>query len=133
MHPLSAKVTFQGWTEPTLLKVASLSDFATYTISVERTLLDLRGEAGRRFEALQALPWGGFLVNSPDQALLGRPWLSIPSESEKVSSGDVIEILPTQAKIGIRYRRGGNGNVLFATERCNSFCLMCSRRPPSFE
>lgn len=129
MHPLSAKVTFQGWTEPTLLKVASLSDFATYTISVERTLLDLRGEAGRRFEALQALPWGGFLVNSPDQALLGRPWLSIPSESEKVSSGDVIEILPTQAKIGIRYRRGGNGNVLFATERCNSFCLMCSQPP----
>ncbi|MGO4220782.1 His-Xaa-Ser system radical SAM maturase HxsC [Lysobacter sp. TAF61] len=33
----------------------------------------------------------------------------------------------------MRYRRGDNGNVLFATERCNSFCLMCSQPPRQIE
>ncbi|MGO4781920.1 His-Xaa-Ser system radical SAM maturase HxsC, partial [Lysobacter sp. 2RAB21] len=37
------------------------------------------------------------------------------------------------SKIAVRYRRGDNGNVLFATERCNSFCLMCSQPPREVE
>ncbi len=29
----------------------------------------------------------------------------------------------------VLYRRGDLGNVIFATERCNSYCLMCSQPP----
>jgi len=41
----------------------------------------------------------------------------------------VVELNPLQKKVAIRYRRGDTGNVLFATERCNSYCLMCSQPP----
>ncbi len=43
--------------------------------------------------------------------------------------GDVLELDVLRQHAAVRYRRGDKGNVLFATERCNSFCLMCSQPP----
>lgn len=129
MHPLRAKAELHGWKSPSLLKICSLADFATSAVPIERMLLDLRGQREGTWEALCTLPWGGFLIDSSLQAPADSRWLSISVESEKINEGDVIEILPALSQVGVRYRRGSNGNVLFATERCNSFCLMCSQPP----
>jgi His-Xaa-Ser system radical SAM maturase HxsC len=45
-----------------------------------------------------------------------------------LGDGDVIAIDP-DGLVRTLYRRGSSSNTLFATERCNSFCVMCSQPP----
>lgn len=130
MHKLDAKMQFDGWVKPTLLKVAALPEFASGLFPLERMVLDLRDPMVRTASpTLSQLPWAGFVVNEPEQAPAGRPWIAIPPETLEAKPGDVIEVAPENAKAALRYRRGANNNILFATERCNSFCLMCSQPP----
>lgn len=129
MHKLDAKATLSGWSEPTLVKVASLADFASAQFPQERMVLDLRDTQTRRHStALTLLPWCGFLVEEPDPALSGKRWISMNQPLE-IGAGDVIEVRPDTGKVARRFSRGGNNNILFATERCNSFCVMCSQPP----
>jgi His-Xaa-Ser system radical SAM maturase HxsC len=57
---------------------------------------------------------------------------SIPLVSEvgtsHLQSGDVVSIAPT-GYIRTLYRTGSRHNVVFATDACNSYCLMCSQPP----
>lgn len=130
MHALDTKAAMCGWAGPTLVKVAGLSDFAAFQFPIERMVLDLRKHQGHRATAeLAALPWAGFLVDVPEQAPFGRPWVALPLDGLAVAAGDAIEVRPETRKVARRYRRGGNNNILFATERCNSFCMMCSQPP----
>jgi His-Xaa-Ser system radical SAM maturase HxsC len=117
-----------AWQNPALVKVAGLPEFASGLFPVERMLLDMRDPTVRNTsESLRHLDWAGFLVNdsSPD---CGRS-VRILDDPNIVKPGDVIEIVPGSSRVSVRYRRGDNGNVLFATERCNSYCLMCSQPP----
>lgn len=43
--------------------------------------------------------------------------------------GDVIRVNPRKSLVRAIYRINGSANFLFVTERCNSFCLMCSQPP----
>lgn len=130
MHALDTKAAMGGWIVPTLVKVAGLSDFAAGQFPIERMVLDLRTQAGPpTSNALASLPWAGFLVDGPEQAPSGRPWIALPPDGLDVAAGDAVEVRPETRKVARRYRRGGNNNILFATERCNSFCVMCSQPP----
>lgn len=46
-----------------------------------------------------------------------------------IQPGDVVRIRPGSSMVSVLYRRGSRANTLFATERCNSRCLMCSQPP----
>ncbi|MFN4311811.1 MAG: His-Xaa-Ser system radical SAM maturase HxsC [Ferrovibrio sp.] len=46
-----------------------------------------------------------------------------------VRPGDVIRLRENSSLISVLYRRGSKANTLFATERCNSDCIMCSQPP----
>lgn len=46
-----------------------------------------------------------------------------------VQPGDVVRLRPGSTMVSVLYRRGADANTLFATERCNSYCLMCSQPP----
>ena len=46
-----------------------------------------------------------------------------------VAPGDVIRLVEGSSRVSVLYRRGSNSNTLLATERCNSFCIMCSQPP----
>lgn len=130
MHALDTKAAMGGWAGPTLVKVAGLSDFAAGQFPIERMMLDLRTRVDQpASSALAALPWAGFLVDEPEQAPNGRPWVALRRDGLAVAAGDAIEVRPEAHKVARRYRRGGNNNILFATERCNSFCVMCSQPP----
>lgn len=48
---------------------------------------------------------------------------------EVVRPGDVVRLRPGASLISVLYRRGSTSNTLFATERCNSLCVMCSQPP----
>jgi His-Xaa-Ser system radical SAM maturase HxsC len=130
MYKLDAKAHMDGWDAPSLVKVADLSDFAAGLWPIERMMLDLRDpKVHAASPALANLPWAGFLVESPAESPRGKPWISLLPHTLSVESGDVIEVRPDTRKVARRYRRGGSNNILFATERCNSFCVMCSQPP----
>ncbi|KGI77575.1 His-Xaa-Ser system radical SAM maturase HxsC [Oleiagrimonas soli] len=134
MRPLECKIQSSGWDSPQQFKVAGLADFASGHYHLERMLLDLRShDAALASDNFRSLPWAGFLVEHPKDAPPGRPWLSLDVVGTSVGQGDVLEIQPRISKAALRYRRGGNGNVLFATERCNSYCVMCSQPPRQVE
>ncbi len=46
-----------------------------------------------------------------------------------VKPGDVIRLRPNASLVSVLYRRGSKANTLFATEQCNSDCIMCSQPP----
>ena len=45
-----------------------------------------------------------------------------------LSDGDVVRLSP-DGTISVLYRRSSHYNTILTTERCNSFCLMCSQPP----
>lgn len=130
MLPLETKAEFSGWEQPVLMKVADPADFAAGALPVERLVLDLRSLTPRAAgTALLELPWGGFLADDSHPLPADRPGLSLLGDPRIVRPGDVVETHPQRGRVAVRYRRGDNANVLFATERCNSYCLMCSQPP----
>lgn len=130
MQSLEAKVRCEQWPASPLLKVAGLTEFAAGTFPQERMLLDLRDAQVRAAgSAIYHLPWAGFLTDAPEYAPPGRPWIAVPQDTFKVGIGDVVELQPRISKMALRYRRGSNNNILFTTERCNSYCVMCSQPP----
>ena len=46
-----------------------------------------------------------------------------------LAPGDVIRLRPGSSAVTVLWRRGAKANALFATERCNSLCVMCSQPP----
>ena len=131
MLALDTKATMAGWAPHSRhYKVAGLEDFSAGAFPLERMVLDLRTRPpATDYSALTSLPWAGFLVSDMAHAPAHRPSISIQGDPRIARPGDVLELQPVTGKVAVRYRRGGNGNVLFATERCNSYCLMCSQPP----
>lgn len=130
MLPLESKAVISRPLGAQLLKVVGLSDFPSAILPFERMALDIRDiPAGLVGGQLLDLPWGG-IVQSPEAPRIGEhPYLAILGDQRVAKSGDVIEVDPLRQRVASRYRRGDNGNVLFATERCNSYCVMCSQPP----
>lgn len=135
MLALGTKASLSGWKHHAQqYKVAGLDDFAANAFPLERMVLDLRAlPPGGDFSALVSLGWAGFLVDDETKGPNDRPLLRLRGDPRVARPGDVLELQPLAGKVAVRYRRGGNGNVLFATERCNSYCLMCSQPPRSVE
>lgn len=145
MQPHDAPASFEGTPAHRLLKVVDGLTFALGDTPPERCawLAPVPGSV------VPDLPWGAVLTG-PGQPTGrdDRPVIEAGSDDSgadlgetdplprvslvhaaAAAPGDVIELLPERGRIRTRYRRGANANTLFATERCNSFCLMCSQPP----
>jgi len=53
----------------------------------------------------------------------------LPSDLDHLGDGDVLRIDPNTGSVRVLYRRLSKHNSFLTTERCNSFCLMCSQPP----
>lgn len=53
----------------------------------------------------------------------------LPSELSHLSEGDIIRINPRRGELWVMYRRQSRFNSMLLTERCNSWCVMCSQPP----
>lgn len=130
MLPLETKATISTRLQTRLLKVASLEELAAARHPIERMALDLRGLPDSiTSPALWELPWGALLTDSATTQAFNRPTIRLHGDPNIVRPGDVLELNVLRQSAAVRYRRGDKGNVLFATERCNSYCLMCSQPP----
>ncbi|MCD9032575.1 His-Xaa-Ser system radical SAM maturase HxsC [Luteimonas sp. Y-2-2-4F] len=145
MLPLETKAAVTGLAVPLLVKLAGLPELAEGHYPLERMALDMRSVPRRAVTSeLLDLPWSAFVdaqdaMNAPLDRWLsharssGRPVAMLQGDSAIAKPGDVLELDPFRQRAAVRYRRGDNGNVLFATERCNSYCLMCSQPPRQVE
>lgn len=58
----------------------------------------------------------------------GTPSITLAPSFSFLDEGDVIRIAPPQL-VSTIFRRNARTNSLLVTERCNSFCVMCSQPP----
>lgn len=59
----------------------------------------------------------------------GVPTICLDPALYYLADGDVVRVRPQRSEIHVLYRRRSRHNTLLVTERCNSFCLMCSQPP----
>ena len=55
--------------------------------------------------------------------------LRLAPELRYLKEHDVIKFYPDILEIDVLYRKEANANSFLVTERCNSFCIMCSQPP----
>ena len=128
MLPLHTRGSIFGATHRQIFKVLTLNEALAGTWPIERVMADLRGlETAVDFEALK--------IGGLQAALVGNRKTDLPifavtglARNDVVSAGDVIRV-SAGGQVQVLFRRGSNANFLFATERCNSLCLMCSQPP----
>lgn len=138
MHPLDLPAVFDGTPARRLLKVVDGLRFARSDVPPTHCAW-LSPSAG---EHVPPLPWGAVIVANGPPPGDGSHSLSSGDADERIvppqlrlmdapflAPGDIIELLPERRRIRLRHRRDANANTLFATERCNSYCLMCSQPP----
>ena len=53
----------------------------------------------------------------------------LPPELAYLDEGDVVRLNPRRGELSVIYRRTSKTNSLLLTERCNSWCVMCSQPP----
>lgn len=79
--------------------------------------------------------WAGLLTPIDRDMPADWPglWVDSVANPEVVRAGDVIRVNPDRGQVHVLYRRGAKANFLFATDRCNNYCLMCSQPPLEVE
>jgi len=74
--------------------------------------------------------YAGVLCTDPNPARLapGVPMVYGSTNLDYLGESDVILLSPT-GTVNVLYRHSSKHNTILTTERCNSFCLMCSQPP----
>jgi His-Xaa-Ser system radical SAM maturase HxsC len=92
-------------------------------------MVDLRSDSACvDLAALGRVGFGGVLLKDELVSTAHLPTLTRLAQDEVVAPGDVIR-LREKGRVSVVFRRQANANALFVTERCNSYCLMCSQPP----
>jgi His-Xaa-Ser system radical SAM maturase HxsC len=60
---------------------------------------------------------------------LSVPAVTLCEEFGYLGDGDIVRINPRVQQLRVIYRRSAAFNSLLVTERCNSYCVMCSQPP----
>ena len=71
---------------------------------------------------------GYFYFDKPDGNIPDNSFL-LEEELSYLRGGDVVKLDPSRNYLRTLYRRNSQHNHFLVTERCNSFCLMCSQPP----
>jgi hypothetical protein len=59
----------------------------------------------------------------------GRPCIHSIRSLSHLKNGDIVVLYPRSGQVRTLFRPESDQNALLLTERCNSFCLMCSQPP----
>lgn len=60
---------------------------------------------------------------------IGSRVISVPSQFDYLSDGDIVGIRHGSKRFRTLFRRNSKHNSFLVTERCNNYCLMCSQPP----
>lgn len=129
MLPLHTRARVQGVQDRAILKVLTANEAVRSDIEPERCLIWLDRREDNEPENVVGR-WAGIVtggaLESNSAAGIAVDRIGTPGV---VAPGDVIRLVEGSSRVSVLYRRGSNSNTLLATERCNSFCIMCSQPP----
>lgn len=77
--------------------------------------------------------YGAFLMHDGEHAERINNSVFLDNALYALKEGDVIRLDPQDGSVNVLYRRDAAFNALLVTERCNSFCLMCSQPPRNID
>ena len=129
MLPLHTRARVQGVQDRAIVKVLTANEADQSDIDPERCLIWLDRREDNEPEKVDG-PWAGIVTGGA----LESDWAAgiavdrIGTQGV-VAPGDVIRLMEGSSRVSVLYRRGSNSNTMLATERCNSFCIMCSQPP----
>lgn len=129
MLPLHTRATVKGVDGVKILKVVTSDELNNSSIDPSRCLIWADKHHSNR-QPHRSSSCAGIIT--PDGASLSDTEgivVEAISTAGVIAPGDVVRLVESQSKVSVLYRRGSNSNTLFATERCNSLCLMCSQPP----
>lgn len=134
MLPLQSRVTVYGTPREPVLKVLTLNEFLINRVEPRDCALWFDGsEALSASRALQDVSWGAIIDpksgGSSLQLVSDQCVVSAPRVEGVIGPGDVIRVNERSHLVSVIYRRGSRNNSLLVTERCNSYCVMCSQPP----
>jgi His-Xaa-Ser system radical SAM maturase HxsC len=126
MSKLASTARISGSANGRVFKVLSADEARLSKYPLKRCLL--YEDSGRFIRELGAA--GGLWVSDATARLAdGRLSVDRLAGAFAPQPGDVVRVMPEHNRIVRLYRRGSRSNTLLATERCNSFCVMCSQPP----
>ena len=129
MLPLHTRARVQGVQDRAIVKVLMADEAIQSGIDPERCLIWLDRRQGDDLEKVEGT-WAGIVtagdIDGECAAGMAVDRFGTPGV---VAPGDVIRLLEGSSRVSVLYRRGSNSNTMLATERCNSFCIMCSQPP----
>ena len=129
MLPLHTRARVRGVQDRAIVKVLTADEAIQSDIDSERCLIWLDQRQGDDLERVEGT-WAGIVmagsIESESVAGIAVDRIGMPGV---VAPGDVIRLLEGSSRVSVIYRRGSNSNTMLATERCNSFCIMCSQPP----
>ena len=129
MLPLDTRARVQGVRDRAIVKVLTADEAVQSDIDPERRLIWLDRRDGNELEKVEG-PWAG-IVSAGDLESVVADGIAVDRIGTPgvVAPGDVIRLTEGSSRVSVLYRRGSNSNTMLATERCNSFCIMCSQPP----
>lgn len=129
MLPLHSRARVRGVQGRAIVKVLTEDEAIRSEIDPGRCLIWLDRRDGNKPVNVE----GRFAGTVTDGDLEGELAAGISVDRTDVpgvvAPGDVIRLMEGSARVSVLYRRGSNSNTMLATERCNSFCIMCSQPP----
>lgn len=131
MLHLTSRARIQGQPQASVLKILTIQDFLASRLVPEETALLIENDARLPSpRILTEVSWGAVLCpTNADHITCSTARIDQVRHPEAFQSGSVISIDPRSASIHAIYRRESLSNSLFVTERCNSYCVMCSQPP----
>jgi len=132
MLPLHTRATITGTPGRPILKVIELTEFLRCRYKPSECALWYDGsDVLQRSRALTDMDWGAIVSPNAISPPLScaRCTVAAPAVPNVIAPGDVIRITERNHLVSILFRRKARTNSLLVTERCNSFCVMCSQPP----
>ena len=129
MLPLHTQARVRGVRNKAIVKVLTEKEATKSDIDPERCLIwwDSAENTG---PPMIERHWAGVVARHDILDASGGGIVVDSIETQgAIAPGDVVRLLEGSSRVSVLYRRGSNSNTLLATERCNSFCVMCSQPP----
>lgn len=124
----SKRSEFLEWAQgaqPRILVVTS-STFCPGALAKDRFLV-VDSESQLDDEAVGSFAAVG--LRRPPNAQPRLPTIVLDPALHYLGDGDIVRLNPAKGEVRVLFRRSARHNSLLVTERCNSFCLMCSQPP----
>ena len=129
MLPLHTRARVRGVQNKAIVKVLTADEAMKSALDPARCLIWLDDRDGNGLPTIEG-HWSGAVYpgDMADAPSVGIAVDRIATQGV-IAPGDVVRLLEGNSRVSVLYRRGSNSNTMLATERCNSFCMMCSQPP----